>query len=103
MEAKRSAMVTRRRVLATGATAAGCAAIAPVWADNYPSRYIHLILPFPPGGGTDAVSRILGEKMTSDLGQSVVIDNRPGVAGNLATAIVAKSLNDGYTLLVGFN
>jgi tripartite-type tricarboxylate transporter receptor subunit TctC len=72
-------------------------------ADKYPTRYVHLILPFPPGGGTDAVSRILGKKMTEDLGQSIVIDNRPGAAGNLATAIVAKSANDGYTLLMGFN
>jgi tripartite-type tricarboxylate transporter receptor subunit TctC len=96
--------ITRRRALALGLSASvyavGSTAFA---ADNYPTRYIHLILPFPPGGGTDAVSRILGKKMTDDLGQSIVIDNRPGAAGNLATAIVARSPNDGYTLLVGFN
>ncbi len=91
-----------RRSVMLGAAAAVC--VSPVMAaDNYPSRYIHLILPFPPGGGTDAVSRILGKKMTDDLGQNVVIDNRPGAAGNLATQIVAKSPADGYTLLVGFN
>jgi tripartite-type tricarboxylate transporter receptor subunit TctC len=99
--------ITRRRALALGlmvsALASVCATGAATAADTYPSRYIHLILPFPPGGGTDAVSRILGKKMTDDLGQSIVIDNRPGAAGNLATAIVAKAANDGYTLLVGFN
>jgi tripartite-type tricarboxylate transporter receptor subunit TctC len=104
MTAERLETMTRRRILALGATVAACAASGHAWAaDNYPSRYIHLILPFPPGGGTDAVSRILGKKMTEDLGQSIVIDNRPGAAGNLATATVAKSPNDGYTLLVGFN
>jgi tripartite-type tricarboxylate transporter receptor subunit TctC len=94
--------VTRRRtlllaLLATASAAAGAAA-----ADAYPSRYIHLILPFAPGGGTDALARVLGKKMGDDLGQNIVVDNRPGAAGNLATQIVAKSPADGYTLLVGF-
>jgi tripartite-type tricarboxylate transporter receptor subunit TctC len=95
--------ITRRRALALGLMASAYATGAASAADAYPTRYIHLILPFPPGGGTDAVSRILGKKMTDDFGQNIVIDNRPGAAGNLATAIVAKAANDGYTLLVGFN
>lgn len=96
--------MTRRSALKIGLAASLCASGGGAFAaDKYPSRYVHLILPFPPGGGTDAISRILGKKMTDDLGQSIVIDNRPGAAGNLATAIVAKSANDGYTLLVGFN
>ena len=93
--------MTRRQALALGIVASAYATGAA--AADYPTRYIHLILPFPPGGGTDAVSRILGKKMSDDLGQNIVIDNRPGAAGTLATAIVAKSANDGYTLLMGFN
>jgi tripartite-type tricarboxylate transporter receptor subunit TctC len=95
--------ITRRQAVALGLMASAYSTGAASAADAYPSRYIHLILPFPPGGGTDAVSRILGKKMTDDLGQNIVIDNRPGAAGNLATAMVAKAANDGYTLLIGFN
>ena len=66
---------------------------------NYPNKPIKLILGFPPGGPTDVVARIIGQKMAERLGQAVVIDNKPGVAGNIAADIVAKAAPDGYTVL----
>lgn len=72
-------------------------------ADAYPSKFIRLILPFPPGGGTDTLSRILGKKMGDAMGQSIVVDNRPGAAGNIATILAAHAPHDGYTLLMGFS
>lgn len=65
----------------------------------YPSRTIRMIVPFPPGGPTDLVARVLGEAMSADLKQPIVIENRPGANGNVATEAVAKSDPDGYTLL----
>ena len=72
-------------------------------ADRYPSKFIRLVLPFAPGGGTDALSRIVGQKLSEMLKQPIVIDNRPGAAGNIATKIVATAPKDGYTLLLGVN
>jgi tripartite-type tricarboxylate transporter receptor subunit TctC len=72
-------------------------------ADAYPTKFIRLILPFPPGGGADTLSRILGKKMGEAMGQSIVIDNRPGAAGNIATVLAARAPKDGYTLLMGFS
>jgi tripartite-type tricarboxylate transporter receptor subunit TctC len=96
--------ITRRHTLMLGlmATAAGVAGGPAAAEETYPSHYVHLILPFAPGGGTDALARILGKKMGDDLGQNIVVDNRPGAAGNLATSLVAKAPADGYTLLMGF-
>ncbi|MEA3095469.1 MAG: hypothetical protein QOJ04_6811 [Caballeronia sp.] len=72
-------------------------------ADAYPGKFVRLILPFPPGGGTDTLSRILGKKMGDAMGQTIVIDNRPGAAGNIATVLAARAPKDGYTLLMGFS
>ena len=70
-------------------------------AAQYPSRAIHLVVPFPPGGGPDLVGRILAPKLADALGQPVVVENRVGSNGNIAGEAVAKSAPDGYTLLVG--
>lgn len=69
-------------------------------AQNYPVKPLRLILPFPAGGPTDILGRILGQKLTEQLGQPVVQDNRPGAGGNLGAEQVAKAPPDGYTLLL---
>ncbi|MBI0534521.1 tripartite tricarboxylate transporter substrate binding protein [Roseomonas sp. KE2513] len=68
---------------------------------GWPDRPLRLILPYTPGGGTDAVARALGTRLNATLGQPVVVENRPGAGGNLATELVAGSRPDGYTLLMG--
>lgn len=70
-------------------------------AGDYPTRTIRLILPFPPGGGTDTLGRILAHGLTEALGQPVVVENRPGAGGNIGTELATKAPPDGYTLLLG--
>ncbi len=67
----------------------------------YPSRPIRLVVPFPPGGSSDSVARVVVQKFSEGLGQPVVIENRPGVGGLLGSEAVAKAAPDGYTLLLG--
>lgn len=74
-----------------------------VHAQNYPTRPVRLIVPFAPGGTTDVIARIIGQKLTDTLGQQVVIDNRPGANGNIGTELAAKSAADGYTLVMSFD
>ena len=69
-------------------------------AQNFPSKPIRVVVPFPPGGGTDIVARTVTPKMAEILGQPFIIDNRAGAGGNIGTEAVAKSPADGYTLLV---
>jgi len=70
-------------------------------AQTYPSRPIRLVVPFPPGGSSDSVARVVVQKFSEGLGQPVVIENRPGVGGLLGSEAVAKAAPDGYTLLLG--
>jgi tripartite-type tricarboxylate transporter receptor subunit TctC len=70
-------------------------------AQEYPTKPIRLLIPFPPGGGTDFVSRVVATKLSETLKWSVVTENRPGAAGNIAIEAVAKSLPDGYTIVMG--
>ena len=70
-------------------------------AQNYPNKPIRFVIPFPPGGATDIIGRIISMDLTKTLGQQVVADNRGGSSGNIGADIVAKSPNDGYTLLMG--
>src|SRR3954469_12409750 len=72
-----------------------------VWAQDYPSKPVRMVVGFPPGGGTDVVARIIVPRMSELLGQSVVIDNRPGATGTVAAGQVAKAPPDGYTLMMG--
>jgi len=69
------------------------------WAEAYPTRPVRLIVPFPAGGATDIVARLIGQWLSERLGQQFVIDNRPGAATNIATAAVVRAPPDGYTLL----
>ncbi len=69
-------------------------------AQPYPSRAIRIVVPFPPGGTSDILSRTIGQKLTEEWGQQVITDNRPGAAGNIASDYVAKSKGDGYTLYI---
>ena len=70
-------------------------------AEPYPSRPVHLIVPFAPGSGGDFLARLVGSRLGTILGQAIVIENRPGAAGNLAMELVAKRPPDGYTLVLG--
>lgn len=100
----RSKPLGRRRFLAEAA----CGIIAafllldvtPVSAQSFPSRPIKLVVPYPPGGGTDLVARTLAEGLQKELGQTVMIDNRPGAGTVIGSDHVARSSPDGYTLLL---
>jgi tripartite-type tricarboxylate transporter receptor subunit TctC len=70
-------------------------------ADAYPSRPVKILVPYAPGGATDVIARVVAAKLTESLGQSFVVENRPGATGNLALEAVAKAPADGYTLFVG--
>jgi tripartite-type tricarboxylate transporter receptor subunit TctC len=79
-----------------------CAASAPCAAADYPARPLRLLVPFPPGGGVDLLARLLGSRLTETLAQQVVVDNRAGGGGVIATDTAAKAPADGYTILLGF-
>jgi tripartite-type tricarboxylate transporter receptor subunit TctC len=70
-------------------------------ATQYPVRPVRVVVPYSPGGSSDTVARILGQKLADTLGQQFVVDNRPGAAGSLGREIVARAAPDGYTLLIG--
>ena len=72
-------------------------------AQNWPTKPLRLLVGFPPGGPTDVVGRIVAERLSGQIGQQVIVDNRPGAAGNIAAEIVAKATPDGYTLLYSSN
>ena len=70
---------------------------------TYPDRPVRLVVPFPAGSGTDIIGRILAQQMTTDFGQTVLVDNRPGASTIIGTEIVAKSAPDGYTMVMASN
>ena len=91
----------RRRFLHLAAGAAALPALSRVaWAQTYPTRPVRLIVGFAAGGGTDVMARLMGQWLSERLGQSFIIENRPGASSNLATEVVVNAPPDGYTLLV---
>jgi tripartite-type tricarboxylate transporter receptor subunit TctC len=92
----------RRRILGAALGLFALAGGAAAAADDYPNRPITLVVPFPPGGSTTIVARIIGDKLAEALGQQIVVDNRGGAGGTIGTRAVAKSAPDGYTLLLGY-
>lgn len=90
------------RIVGTVALAAAMLAVAlPAAAQAWPTKPITVVVPFPAGGTSDVLARAIGQKLTQATGQPVVIDNRPGAAGNVGAAVVAKAPPDGHTLLIG--
>lgn len=90
----------RRLMLQAGAAAAASAALPSVRAQSWPSGPIRIVVGFPPGGGADALARVVGEKLGTLWKQPVVIDNKPGASGTLAAEYVAQQASDGSTLLL---
>jgi tripartite-type tricarboxylate transporter receptor subunit TctC len=94
-------MDRRSFCLRTGAAAAGALLPGLAVAQNWPARPLRMIVPFPAGGGTDAISRQLAERITRATGWSIVIENRAGAGGNIGLETVAKATPDGYTIGMG--
>lgn len=90
----------RRHLLLLLAGAMSIFATVPAAAQNWPSKPIKLIVPFPPGGSTDLVSRVVGQKLAEQLKQQVIVENRAGASGVIAAQYVAKSAPDGYTFMM---
>src|SRR5262245_10366712 len=96
------AMISRRRLMVTSAAAV----LSPVLAtrasaqSSFPNRYVRLVVPFPPGGGTDAIARVVSVKLSEMWGQQMVVENRGGGATNIGTEAVARAEPDGYTILL---
>ncbi len=84
--------------IVTGFAAGGFAPAT--WGQAYPAKPVRIVVPFPPGGTSDILARTIGPKLTAEWGQPVIVDNRPGAAGNIAAEHVARSPGDGYTLFI---
>jgi len=93
--------LARRALLAGMAAAAVLGMTGPVLAQDYPNKVIKLVVPYPPGGATDVIGRVMAQKLSVALGQQVIVDNRAGAAGSIGAAAVAAAPPDGYTLLMG--
>ena len=91
----------RRNFLHLAAGAAALPAVSHIaWAQEYPTKPVHIIVGFAPGGGADLAARLIGQWLSERLGQSFVIENRPGAGSNIATEAVVRAPSDGYTLLL---
>jgi tripartite-type tricarboxylate transporter receptor subunit TctC len=99
-----STPIRARRTLLTGLGLCGSLLLAPAaWAQaqGYPDKPVRLVVPYPPGGATDVIGRVLAQQLSDKLGQQFIVDNRAGAGGSLGAGQVGKSPADGYTLLMG--
>ncbi len=96
-------MKAKRRTLALGAAMALALLAGPAQAQTYPHKPVTIVVAYPAGGDTDALARLLGEKLSARIGQSVLVDNRAGASGTIGSSFVAKAPADGYTLLLAPN
>src|SRR5215813_1759292 len=102
-ECERAPMINRRRALTTTLAAACSFALSNVaaFAQTYPEKTVRIIVPFPAGGATDIIARLVSERLSAAWGKPVVVENVSGAAGAAGTAQGAKAAPDGYTLLTG--
>lgn len=91
----------KKQLIITGAILLGAVCTVPVLAQGYPSKTVRLILPYPPGGGSDTIARPVTKKLSEYLGQQVLVDNRGGAGGNIGMEAAARSAPDGYTIVLG--
>lgn len=91
----------KQALIAGAALVLSCAGAMAQTPDRYPDKPVRLVVPFPPGGPTDLIARVVAVGMAADLGQQIIIDNKGGAGGNVGTDLVAKAKPDGYTLLFG--
>src|SRR3954469_25658757 len=89
-----------RGLTAVGLAVAAATLALPTLGQSYPSKAMRLVSPFPPGGSVDVVGRLLAAKLSENLGQQIVVDNRSGASGGIGTEVVMNSPPDGYTLLI---
>src|SRR6516165_8855425 len=91
----------RRNFLHLAAGAAALPAVSHIaWAQTYPSRPVHIVVGFPPGGGADITARLIGQWLSERLSQPFIIENRPGAGSNIATEAAVRATPDGYSLLL---
>lgn len=90
-----------RRAILSVALASALTPLAAPAQTTYPNKSVTLVIPFPPGGQTDAIGRLVGDRLSKRLGQPVIVENKPGVNGSLASDFVARAKPDGYTLVIG--
>src|SRR5688572_6185444 len=94
-------MTRLERCLTCAAATAFAACCLPALAQQYPARAVRLVVPFAPGGSTDVLGRIVGQRLSESVGQPVIVDNRPAGGGTVGSDVVAKAQPDGHTLLIG--
>ena len=95
-------MINKRQAgLALATLVLSLSAVGTALAQSYPDKPIRLVVPYPPGASTDAVGRIVGQKLSANIGQTVIVDNRAGASGNIGPEFVGRSAPDGYTFVMG--
>jgi tripartite-type tricarboxylate transporter receptor subunit TctC len=96
-------MISRRELIrGSAASVIAVSVSSPGWAqaskEVWPSRFVRLVVPFTPGGGIDAIGRLVSARLSEKWGQQIVVENKPGAGGNIASEFVARSAPDGYTV-----